>query len=129
MQLQKFLTQESKIETGNQKTLESEEYSLMNNLLLIPVPLERLLREIRTIVELALKDDRAGQKEDKLISPAEACKLFEPSISLPTLSSWTNAGHFQSKKIGGRVFYSKKQIQQAGLTLKRYKQNNLCKSV
>ena len=31
----------------------------------------------------------AGEKEEKLLSPAQTCLLFEPKISKTTLSTWT----------------------------------------
>ncbi|MEO8766544.1 MAG: hypothetical protein ABI416_19745 [Ginsengibacter sp.] len=60
---------------------------------------------------------------EKLISPAEAYKIFEPKISLPTLAAWTISGLLISRKFGGRVFYDKKQILEAGKIMKRYKVN------
>ena len=87
--------------------------------------LDSLLIQFKDIVDTAL-ENKYKQDDEKLISPAEACKIFEPSISLPTLATWTKNGQLISKKIGGRVFYSKKQILEAGKTLKRYKQNLPC---
>jgi hypothetical protein len=95
----------------------------MDNIILTQISMESLLIQIKGIVESAIKEDKIYQFDEKLISPAEACKIFEPAISLPTLNSWTKNGWLVSKRIGGRVFYSKKQILEAGKTFKRYKQN------
>lgn len=93
----------------------------IDNLIFIPVSLTTLLNEIQAIVEAAIKADKSNQFEEKLISPAEACKMFQPTISKPTLTAWARSGHLHSKKIGGRVFYNKGQILEAGKTLQRYK--------
>lgn len=94
----------------------------MDSFILMPVPVDSLLIQIKEIVTDVLQEQKTIQEEDKLISPAEVCKIFEPAISLPTLASWTKNGWLISRKIGGRVFYNKKQVLEAGKTLKRFKQ-------
>lgn len=92
----------------------------MDNIVLCPVPLDALIAQIREVVkqELEAKHQQAGA--EKLISPAEACKLFEPAISKVTLSKWTTDGLIPMQKIGGRVYYKYSEVIEAGSKLKRY---------
>ena len=85
-------------------------------------PFQTILDRIGSIEKLIL-DLKSTPVEEILISPSEACKLFQPSISLVTLASWTKDGHLISQKIKGRVFYKKSQILDAGTKLKRYKKS------
>lgn len=62
-----------------------------------------------------------GEKEEKLLSPAEACKIFVPKISKTTLSSWTNQGLIDEHRIGGRVYYLFSEILAKSKTLSKYK--------
>lgn len=61
------------------------------------------------------------EKDDKLISPASACDLFEPRITKATLASWTKKGWLQDYRKGGRVFYKKSEILTEAKRLKKYK--------
>lgn len=91
----------------------------MDNILLFQVLYKDLLADLGALIEEKLRAASAGQQE-KLLSPAEACKLFEPAISKVTLSKWTNDGLIPLQKIGGRVFYKHTDIIEAGTKLKRY---------
>ncbi len=71
---------------------------------------------IREEVQLVI-----SQQEEKLISPAEACKLFKPAITKATLTSWTKQGFLQEHRIGGRVFYRQSEILASTITLGKYK--------
>ena len=61
------------------------------------------------------------KQEEKLLSPAETCRIFQPSISKVTLTSWTNKGLLQDHRIGGRVFYKQSEVLAKLTTLKKYK--------
>ena len=95
----------------------------MDNMTLWPFPLQDLIYQIRLAVKEEMRATGNGQDSEKLISPAEACKLFEPAISKVTLAKWTNEGLIPMQKIGGRVFYKQSDIIEAGTKLKRYKPN------
>ena len=71
---------------------------------------------IREEVRLAI-----SEQDEKLISPAEACKVFKPPITKATLASWTKQGFLQEHRIGGRVYYRKSEILASTLTLGKYK--------
>jgi len=62
-----------------------------------------------------------GDQEEKLLSPAEKCKMFQPSISKVTLASWTKQGLINDHRIGGRVYYKQSEILSSLQTLKKYK--------
>jgi hypothetical protein len=92
-----------------------------NNIVLVPVPLADLLRELREIVR---QEIAAGQTEgttEKLLSVKEACKMFQPAISPQTLHTWTKDGLIPMQKIGGKNYYKLSDVLSAGTVLKRYK--------
>lgn len=60
------------------------------------------------------------EKEEKLLSPAEVCKKFEPAISKTTLASWTKQGYLTEYRIGGRVFYKMSEVFKKAKVLCRY---------
>ena len=73
----------------------------------------KLTAEIKTALS-----QEAGEK---LISPAETCKIFVPSISRNTLQAWTDAGHLVRYDIGGRIYYRYSEVIEAAKSLKKYK--------
>lgn len=64
-----------------------------------------------------LKDEQP----EKLLSPKETCKMFQPAISLPTLKSWTEQDKLKDHRIGGRVFYKQSEVLASLTTLRKYK--------
>jgi hypothetical protein len=62
-----------------------------------------------------------SEQEERLLSPAETCKLFVPTITKATLTSWTEKGWLQEHRIGGRVFYLKSEVLASTLKLGKYK--------
>jgi len=78
---------------------------------------EAIREDLKTEIREALKKE-AGEK---LLSPVETCKLFNPQISRVTLQSWTTAGHLTRYELGGRVYYRYSEVIEATKTLKRYK--------
>ena len=62
-----------------------------------------------------------SEQEERLLSPAETCKLFVPTITKATLTSWTAKGWLQEHRIGGRVFYLKSEVLASTLKLGKYK--------
>ena len=91
------------------------------DIILTPVSLEVLIDKIRE----ALRQDRVIELKEltgeKLLSPAEACKLFVPEITKLTLSNWSKQGLIPKSQIGGRIFYKYSDVIEAGKTLKKYK--------
>ena len=77
----------------------------MDNVVLTPVPLEELLTHFRQIVREENNSRQSAEIADKLYSPEQACRVFNPAISKVTLAKWSKQGSIPSRKIGGRVFY------------------------
>jgi hypothetical protein len=92
-----------------------------NNIILTPVPLETLLQSFRAIIKEEIKAEQLDQLQDKLLSPAEACKIFQPNISKVTLAKWTADGLIPDHRLGGRVFYKYSELIESLKTLKKYK--------
>lgn len=61
------------------------------------------------------------EREEKLLSPADACKMFQPAISKSTLHNWTEKGLLQAHYLGGRKYYKQSEILSKLETLTRYK--------
>jgi hypothetical protein len=81
---------------------------------------DALMDGIQNIVDKALQKFKDAQPE-RLLSPAETCKLFQPPISKVTLASWTAQGKLQDHRIGGRIYYRQSQVLESLTKLKRYK--------
>lgn len=79
----------------------------------IPIPIDELIQRIAEY-----------QQKDKLYSPSEACKMFVPAISKPTLSKWTDEGLLPVSRLGGRLFYRHADLLTAGSNRKKYSRNN-----
>jgi hypothetical protein len=84
------------------------------------------------VVELHKKvDDLTGRlsafleskeaQNEKLLSAAEACKLFVPAISRLTLIRWTKADYLKEHRLGGRIYYRQSEVIEAAKHLKKYK--------
>lgn len=93
----------------------------MEQVALYPIPLTILRSEIQEIIRTELMSREKADLEEKLLSPAETCKLFQPNISKVTLAKWTSEGRIQEHRIGGRVYYKYSDIMASLQTLKKYK--------
>lgn len=92
----------------------------MKDLILSPIPLDELLSRVREIVKEERRLELQQAVGERLISPAEACKLFHPAISRVTLQAWTDAGHLKRYDIASRVYYRYSEIIDAAKHLKKY---------
>lgn len=93
----------------------------MAKIILEEYELTELLAQIREIVKQELICFHQKDWEDRLVSPAEACKLFKPQISTQTLSRWSKDGRIPQYRIGGRIFYKQVEVINSAKSLKRYK--------
>lgn len=93
----------------------------MNNIILTPVPVEDLLNQVRTIIKEEIQAEQQKAVGEKLLSPEEARKLFQPAISRVTLQKWTDDGHLKRYNISCRVYYRYSEIIEAVKHLKKYK--------
>lgn len=91
-----------------------------NQIILSGITPGELLELFRPIIQDEIKKLKDEQPE-KLLSPAEVCKMFQPPISKVTLTAWTTHGKLQDHRIGGRIFYKQSEILGALITLKKYK--------
>ncbi len=93
-----------------------------NQIILNTITPEELVELFRPMLKDMLFE-LFGEREEKLLSPAEACKIFEPNISKTTLASWTKQGLIDDHRIGGKVYYRRSEIILKSKTLKKYKNN------
>ena len=91
-----------------------------NQILLNGISAEELIESLRPMIREEVRLVFSEQ-EERLLSPAETCKLFIPAITKATLTSWTDKGWLQEHRIGGRVFYLKSEVLASTLTLGKYK--------
>lgn len=77
-----------------------------------------------TAVDQIVREEISAAKiedlEEKMLSPSETCRLFNPKISLVTLNSWAGKGLLVKHYIGGRTYYKYSQVINSFKTLKRY---------
>lgn len=93
---------------------------MQSNLIVQGISIAELVELFRPMIQSEVKQLKDDQPE-KLLSPAETCKMFQPTISKVTLTSWTNKGLLQDHRMGGRVFYKQSEILASLTTLKKYK--------
>jgi len=91
-----------------------------NQIILNGISTDKLLESIRLVIQeeiikITAKDD------EKMVSPAETCKLFVPTITKATLTSWTNQGLLDQYRIGGRVYYKKSEVLEKTKKLCKYR--------
>jgi hypothetical protein len=91
-----------------------------NQILLNGISAEQLIESLRPMIREELRLVFSEQ-EERLLSPAETCKLFIPTITKATLTSWTEKGWLQEHRIGGRVFYLKSGVLASTLKLGKYR--------
>jgi len=84
------------------------------------IPVDELKSLMQTLIRQEIRAKQNEELQEKLISPAETCKLFQPQISKVTLNKWTKDGRLQEHRIGGRVFYKYSEVINSLQTLKRY---------
>ena len=94
-----------------------------SQILLNGLSAEQLIELLRPMIREEIRQALFEQPE-KLLSPAETCKLFNPAITKATLTSWTKQGLIQEHRIGGRVFYLQSEILASTKQLKKYRMLN-----
>jgi hypothetical protein len=91
-----------------------------NQIVINTVDAKELVDLLRPMIKEELTSLKLEQ-EERMISPAEACKVFEPSITKATLNSWTKKGWLREYRLGGRVFYKKSEILNSAKSIKKYR--------
>jgi hypothetical protein len=82
---------------------------------------EEIVEMIKPLIVDAIRE-ALQEKEEKLLSPAEVCKIFVPSISKTTLAAWTKQGILNEYRIGGRVYYKMSEVVNRRKSLGKYSQ-------
>ena len=90
---------------------------------LIPISEEQFFAKVKDIVQAVIQTKEQQEFQEKLLSPTETCKLFNPSISKVALHRWTKAGFIPVHRIGGRIFYKQSEVIEAAKTVKKYDRN------
>ena len=85
------------------------------------ISFDKILESLRQIIREEIIAERTKEQLEKLLSPAETCKMFNPPISKVTLATWTKKGLLQDYRLNGRVFYKTSEIFESLKTLKKYK--------
>lgn len=92
----------------------------MENIALISISSEEFFNSVRQIVKEELQNKSNELIQDKLYSPKEACKLFEPSISRPTLESISKKGLLNKYHFGGKIFFKYSELMGALKSYRKY---------
>ena len=90
----------------------------MDNIILMPVPLESLLNSFRQIIREEIKAEQNAELQDKLLTTAEVCKMFNKSAV--TINNWINKGLLIKHTQGGRNYFKYSEIMANLHTLKKY---------
>ena len=97
---------------------------MQDNLILSPISLDALIKQIRDVVREEVKAE-LQKEEEQLVAPSEACKMFVPAISERTLFDWASQGLIQKHRLGGRTYYKRSEIVASLKSLKKYKVGNI----
>lgn len=84
------------------------------------VPADQLVTMLRSVFREEIRAKQNEALQERLLSPKETCKLFEPNISLVTLDSWADKGLLTKHHIGGRTYYKYSEIMASLKTIRKY---------
>lgn len=93
----------------------------METVFLQGLSVHQLQALIADTVRSELQKVQPSQQEEKLLSPREARKVWQPAVSLVTLAKWEKEGHFKAHWYGGRKYYRLSEIIAAAKVLIPYK--------
>ena len=98
----------------------------MSTILLYQISLEELESRFEAKLQQIIKNELSRIEDDKaldrLLSPKETTKLFNPTISKVTLHNWTEQGKLKKHKIGKNVYYKYSEVMDSLVHLKKYQQ-------
>lgn len=84
------------------------------------VPIDQLAGLLQSIIRQEVRAKQEEELQEKLLSPKEVCKLFQPNISLVTLNSWSDKGLLTKHYIGGRTYYKYSEVVSSLKSIKKY---------
>lgn len=93
---------------------------MSNDLVLSPIPLDQLTGLLATIVRQEIRSVNEEDLQEKLLSPKEVCKLFQPNISIATLDNWAKRGILNKHHIGKLTFYKYSEVMASIKSIKKY---------
>ncbi len=93
----------------------------MRKITLTEIDLDELYTSFRSIIREEIKAGKTSELQEKFLSPADTCKLFQPNISKVTLSAWTKESLLKDYRISGRVYYKYSDVMEAVKHLSKYK--------
>ena len=75
--------------------------------------MDELFEGIEKLIEAKLSNKESFSKENQsdFITRIDVSKLLK--VSLPTLNDWTKLGWLKSYKMGNRVYYKAKEVEDA----------------
>jgi hypothetical protein len=80
---------------------------------------EEIVELIKPLIVEAIREV-LKEKEEKLLSPSEVCRMFEPNISKTTLAKWTEEGLLKKYRFGGRIYYKFSEVCESGKFVQKY---------
>lgn len=95
-----------------------------NSIILSPVPISDLISQLREVIKEEIAAGQNAQMLEKLLSPAETCKLFVPAITRPTLEKLVKAQRLNKCHLNSRVYFKYSDVIEALKTYKRYEQQS-----
>jgi hypothetical protein len=96
-----------------------------DNSLLVTLTKADLKQLIKDAISEVTQTDESKTQAEELLSPAQAIKIFNPSISKVSLHRWTKDGLIPVHRIRGRVYYKRSEVIAAALTVKKYDRDKL----
>lgn len=109
----------SQVDSTNRNNPRTEQS--IHQVMFSQVSIMDIYNNIRHIVREEIAAEKAQDLMEKMLSPAETCKLFNPPISKVTLTKWTKQAKLKDYRISGRVYYKYSEVMAAGIHLTRYK--------
>jgi excisionase family DNA binding protein len=88
--------------------------------ILIPISEEYFFAKIRDVVAEEIKKHQLNDAANRMLSPEEARKLFNPSVSRITIHRWTKDGKLPAYRIGRRVYYKESEVLEAVKVINKY---------
>ena len=90
-----------------------------NNIILSPVPFDKLLEALTNKVMEAIRNEQKEQLQEKLLTTKEVAQLF--CVSTVTIYTWVSKGLLTKYSIGGRKKFKYSEVIQSLKTIKRYR--------
>lgn len=87
-------------------------------MMLIPVPLNELIRQFSDLIDKKLIEKHQQELQGKLFTRKETAAKF--GVSLVTLNEWVKKELIECHRVGGRVYFRPEHIEAALQKIKRY---------